>query len=352
VCDFVSIKPTIYDVAREAGVSTTTVSKIMNNTGRISAKTRQNVLTIMKELNFQPNVLASAMKGKSTYSIAFLIPDVDNPIYAKYLKHIENYGQKLGYNIVMCSTGNDPNKEVRHITLMRQKRVDGFIIADKFSNLALLKELIAEGFPVTLFAHDRPEFSVDSVSADDYAGGYQAAKHLLSLGHRAIAVIAEESISSRERIHGYRQALLEEGIEWDDSLIVMSDQTMEGAEIQAGKLLDLKVRSTAIFGYNDLTAIGAMMAAKERGLRIPEDLSVIGYDNTSLCNIVDPRLTSINMPVEELGRKVIDLLVGKIEGAEKTKQRIRLLPTLIIRHSTARLKKKELKNIELFLDFN
>jgi DNA-binding LacI/PurR family transcriptional regulator len=337
----VAIKTTIYDVAREAGVSTTTVSKIMNNTGRISTKTKQNVLKIMEELNFQPNVLASAMKGKSTYSIAFLIPDVDNPIYAKYLKHIEYHGQNLGYNIVMCSTENDPIKEARHITLMRQKRVDGFIIADKFSNLVLLKELIAEGFPVSLFAHDRPEFSIDSVSADDYAGGYRAAKHLLALGHTQIAVIAEESISSRERIRGYRKALAEEGIEWDDSLVLFSDQTIEGAEEQGGKLLDRKVRPTAIFGYNDLTAIGAMMAAKKRGLRIPEDLSLIGYDNTSLCNIVEPPLTSIDMPVEELGRKVINLLVGKIEGTEKTKQRIRLLPTLVVRQSTTDFKEKE-----------
>lgn len=336
-----AIKTTIYDVAREAGVSTTTVSKIMNNTGRISTKTKQNVLKIMEELNFQPNVLASAMKGKSTYSIAFLIPDVDNPIYAKYLKHIEYHGQNLGYNIVMCSTENDPIKEARHITLMRQKKVDGFIIADKFSNIVLLKELIAEGFPVSLFAHDRPEFSIDSVSADDYAGGYRAAKHLLSLGHTQIAVIAEDSISSRERIRGYRQALTEEGIEWDESLVLFSDQTIEGAEIQGGKLLDRIVRPTAIFGYNDLTAIGAMMAAKKRGLRIPEDLSVVGYDNTSLCNIVEPPLTSIDMPVEELGRKVINLLVGKIEGTEKTKQRIRLLPTLVIRQSTTDFKEKE-----------
>lgn len=337
-----AVKPTIYDIAREAGVSATTVSKVINNTGRISDKTKKKILKIMEDLNFQPNVLASAMKGKSTYSIAFLIPDVDNPIYAKYLKHIENHGQELGYNIVMCSTENNPNKESRHITSMRQKRVDGFIIASKFSNVTLLEELIAEDFPVSLFAHERSELSIDSVSADDYVGGYQATKHLLSLGHREIAVIVEESFSGRERLSGYSRALTEEGIELDESLVLFSDSTMEGAKVQAGKLLDRNTRPTAIFGYNDLSAIGAMMAAKERGIRIPDELSVIGYDNTSLCDIVEPPLTSIDMPVEELGRKVMDLLVGKIEGTEKTKQRIRLLPTIVIRQSTVRLKGKDL----------
>lgn len=334
-------KTTIYDVAREAGVSATTVSKIINNTGRISDKTKKKVLKIMKELNFQPNVLASAMKGKSTYSIAFLIPDVENPIYAKYLKHIENHGQELGYSIVMCSTENNPDKEARHIALMRQKRVDGFIIASKFSNVTLLEELIDEGFPVSLFAHERSEFSIDSVTGDDYVGGYLATKHLLSLGHKKIAIIAEESFSGRERISGYRQALIDEGVELDETLIQIGASSIESAKTLAGELLDRNKRPTAIFGYNDLTAIGAMMAAKERSIPIPDELSVIGYDNTSLCTIVEPPLSTIDMPVEELGRKVIDLLVGKIEGTEKTKQRIRVLPTLVKRQSTASLIERE-----------
>ncbi len=329
-----STKPTIYDVAREAGVSTTTVSKILNNTGRISDKTKQKVLKIMDELNFQPNVLASAMKGKSTYSIAFLIPDIDNPIYAKYMKHIEIHGQELGYNIVMCSTENDAAKEARHIASMRQKRVDGFIIASKFSNVALLEELIQEGFPVSLFAHERPEFSVDSVSVDDYVGGYEATKHLLHLGHRKIAVIGEESYSGRARIRGYRQAILDEGLDVGEELILYSDSTIEGAKYHVGQLLKSKKRPTAIFGYNDLSAIGAIIAAKESGLKVPEDISVIGFDNISLCEIVDPPLTTIDMPVAELGKKVMELLVGKIEGTEKTKQRISLLPKLIVRQST------------------
>jgi DNA-binding LacI/PurR family transcriptional regulator len=329
------MKVTIYDIAREAGVSATTVSKVMNNTGKISDKTRKKILQIMDDLDYQPSVLASAMKGKSTYTIALLIPDIDNPIYAEYVKHIEECGQEMGYNIVMCSTERDPQREARHIALLRQKQVDGFIIAARFSNEELLKKLIMDQTPIALFAHERSEFSIDSVTVDDFLGGYQATEYLLSLGHKRIGVVAEDSTSSKERIRGYRQAVANQGIEIDESLILIGDATIEGAAIQAGKLLDREQRPTAIFGYNDLSAIGVMQAARERGIDIPSELSIIGFDNTYLCKIVVPKLSSVSMPVHELGKKVMDLLIQKIEGVENAKQHVRLLPELVIRDTTA-----------------
>jgi DNA-binding LacI/PurR family transcriptional regulator len=335
------MKPTIYDIARQAGVSTATVSKVINNTGRISQKTRDNIHRIMEDHNYRPNVLASAMKGKSTYQIAFLIPDINNPIYALYLKHIEERGQELGYNIVMCSTDNDPIKETRHIALLRQRRVDGIIIASKFKNEELLKELIEEDFPVALFAHERPGLSIDSVTADDYMGGHLASQYLYKIGHRKIGVVGEDSISSRERIQGYRSALSEAGILADEALIVVGGATIQEAEISAGKLLDRENRPTAIFGCNDILAIGVMRAARARGIRIPEQLSIIGFDNTPLCSIVSPELSTIAMPVSELGKHVTDIIIKKIEHGESLKQRIRMLPDLVIRGSTARLVKNQ-----------
>ncbi|MGM0880318.1 MAG: LacI family DNA-binding transcriptional regulator [Bacillota bacterium] len=329
------MKSTIYDIARLAGVSTATVSKVINNTGRISDQTRERINRIMEDLNYRPNVLASAMKGKSTYQIAFLIPDIDNPIYAQYLKHIEAYGQELGYNIVLCSTDNDFAKETRHITLLRQRRVDGFIIASKFKNDELLKQLVEEGFPIALFAHERPGISIDSVTVDDYMGGYLASKHLHSLGHRKIGVVGEDSISSDERIRGYKFALSEANIPIDNKLIVVGGATLQEAEQSAAVLLDSEERPSAIFGCNDILAIGVMQAAKARGIRIPEQLSVIGFDDTPLCSIVSPRLSSISLPVRELGKHVTDIIISKIEHSDTVKQRIRLLPELAVRDSTA-----------------
>jgi LacI family transcriptional regulator len=336
------MKVTIYDIAKEAGVSATTVSKVINNKGRISEKTRKRIMAIIEELHYQPNVLASAMKGKSTYTIALLIPDAANPIYAQYLKHIEEYGQELGFSVVMCSTGSDPEKEAKHITLLNQKRVDGFIIASVFKNEPALKQLIEEEIPIVLISLQRPELPVGSVAGDDYLGGYIATEHLLSLGHRRIGIIAENAtISGMERIKGYQKALENAGIEVDESLIIgINEPTIDCAEIFAKELLSSGQRPTAIFGCNDMLAIGAMLAAKGLGMVIPDEISIIGFDNTVMCKIVEPPLSSVAIPVHEMGRQAMELLIQQIEKKDNMKQRITLLPELVIRQSTADFKGK------------
>jgi DNA-binding LacI/PurR family transcriptional regulator len=333
------MKPTIYDIAREAGVSATTVSKVINNKGRISEKTRKKILSIIEELHYQPNVLASAMKGKSTYTIALLIPDMANPVYSEYLKHIEEYGQEHGFSVVMCSTGSNPEKEAKHIALLRQKHVDGFIIASVFKNEAVLKQLMEEEIPLVFFSLQRPELPVASVVGDDYLGGYIATEHLLSLGHRRIGIIAEAAtISGTERTRGYEKALVNAEIEVDESLIIsINEPTIEGAKKHAKKLLDSEQRPTAIFGCNDVLAIGTMLAAKELGITLPDELSVMGFDNTVMCDIVEPQLTSVAPPVQEMGRQAMELLIQQIEQKDNMKQRISLLPELVIRRSTSAL---------------
>ncbi|WP_248928402.1 LacI family DNA-binding transcriptional regulator [Paenibacillus hamazuiensis] len=332
------MKPTIYDIAKAAGVSTATVSKVINNTGKISEKTRKKILELMDELNYQPSVLASAMKGKFTYQVALLIPDMDNPIYSQYLKHIEARGQELGFSIVMCNTDYNPEKEERHIALLRQKRVDGFIVASKFENEELLQKLLWDNVPVVLFAHERPEIVTDSVTVDDFLGGFIATEHLISQGHQRIGVVAMDSISCQDRIRGYKSALQKAGITADEELIVFGGPKLADAEQTATSLLDLKKRPTAVFGCNDVMAIGVMQAAKKRHISIPGELSVIGFDNTELCSIVTPELSSVAMPVHELGRKAIEVLVNKIEKSDDVKQRIRMLPELVLRESVSKLK--------------
>ncbi|MDG0789747.1 LacI family transcriptional regulator [Cohnella ginsengisoli] len=329
------MKPTIYDIARAAGVSTATVSKVMNNKGKISEKTRSKIKRIMQEQRYEPSVMASAMKGKGTRTIAFIIPDIDNPIYAEYLKRIEACGHELGYTIVMATTERDPEKEERHLSLLRSK-VDGYIIAARFSNLGLLKALIEDGVPIALFSHERDELSVDSVTVDDYLGGYRATEYLIELGHARIGMVGEDTISSQERIRGYRQALRDSGIKTEESLIRVGGHTIDGAAEQAGHLLERADRPTAIFGYNDICAVGAMLAARARGIRMPDELSVIGFDDTMLCHIVEPKLSSVSMPTQEMGDQVVNLLIRRIEDADMPKQRLRLLPELALRGSTSR----------------
>ncbi|WP_199616179.1 LacI family DNA-binding transcriptional regulator [Paenibacillus alkalitolerans] len=328
------MKTTIYDIARIAGVSTATVSKVINNNGRISDKTRKKVQKIIDELQYHPNVLASAMKGKFTYQIALLIPDIDNPVYAQYLKHIEECGQDAGFSIVMCSTDNDAGKEARHIALMRQKRADGFIIASKFQNEPLLQALIDEKVPVVLFAFEKPQLSVDCVTVDDFMGGFAAAEHLISLGHRRIGVIAEHSYSGAERVRGYFAALQSAGIGEEDGLVIYAGSGLDEGEKACGRLLDLDNRPSAIFGCNDVMAAGALRAARNRGIAVPGELSVIGFDDTPWCRIVHPELSSIAMPVHELGKKAMEVIVNHIEQKDTSRQSIRMFPKLVVRGST------------------
>jgi LacI family transcriptional regulator len=331
------MKVTIYDVARAAKVSIATVSKVINRTGSISEKTRSRVLKVMEDLNYKPSVVASALTGKRTNTVGLLIPDLANPFFAEIARSVEDRGHEAGFNLMICSTDNDPDKESEYISLMRQKSVDGIILASGLVSDTAVKQLIDHQIPLAVIARDLPVLAVNAVLVDDFAGGYMAVSHLLSLGHRRIGVVAEDLrlMSSRERVRGYRHALEEAGAENDDSLVRVSDFTIEGGRRAALELLQMPDRPTALFACNDLLAIGAMRAAKELGLAIPEDLSVVGFDNTILAEIVDPGLTTVAQPIGNMGRQVVDLLIDEIQGEEKPARRVVLLPRLVERKSTA-----------------
>lgn len=331
------MKVTIYDVAKVAKVSIATVSKVINQTGSISEKTRNRVLKVMEDLNYKPSVVASALTGKRTNTVGLLIPDLANPFFAEIARSVEDRGHEAGFNLMICSTDNDPDKESEYISLMRRKSVDGIILASGLISDTAVKQLIDHQIPVAVIARDLPVLAVNAVLVDDFAGGYMAASHLLSLGHRRIGVVAEDLrlLSSQERVRGYRHALEEAGVAIDDGLVRVSDFTIEGGRRAALELLQLPDRPTALFACNDLLAIGAMRAAKELGLAIPEDLSVVGFDNTILAEIVDPGLTTVAQPIVNMGRQVVDLLIEEMQGEEKPARRVVLLPRLVERNSTA-----------------
>jgi len=329
------MKPTIYDVAREAGVSIATVSKVINGTGRISDATRKRVLEVMKKLDYQPSVVASALTGKSTYTIGLLIPDLANPFFAEIARSVEDRCHEHGFNLVICSTDNNPEKEAQYISLLKQKRVDGIIVATGINDEALLKNLVKQKIPLALIARDMPALAVDTVLVDDFLGGYLATNHLTGLGHKRIAIIVENLnlMSSKERIRGYRYALEEAKLPYDEDLVLVSDFTVEGGKHCAKQVLQREQPPTAIFACNDLLAIGVMQAAYELGLRIPQDLSVVGFDNTILATIVDPQLTTVAQPIQDMGRQVVDLLIQEIKGEKTVRQRVVLLPELVVRGS-------------------
>jgi DNA-binding LacI/PurR family transcriptional regulator len=332
------MKSTIYDVAKEAGVSIATVSKVINGKGKISGETRDAVLAIMDRLDYQPSVIASALTGKKTFTLGLLVPDISNPFFAEIARAIEDQGQHYGYSVVMCSTDNKDEKVERYINLLLQKSVDGIIIATGIDKKDILEQLLSKRIPVVLLAREMPLVAVNTVVVDDYVGGSLAANHLLELGHRRLAVLSESAkvISSRERVRGFRQTMESEQIPFREDWLKFCDYKVEDGKQKALQLLQSETgdRPTAIFACNDMLAVGALQAAKEAGVKVPDELSIVSFDNTILSTVTDPPLTTIAQPMEHMGKLVVDLIVEELKGESSVKHRTVLRPELLIREST------------------
>lgn len=335
------MKITIYDVAEKAGVSIATVSKVINDTGRISEKTRKKVQKIMEDLEYQPSAVASALSGKSTFTIGLTLPDLANPYFAEIARAIEDHGREYGFNVFMCSTDNDARKEEEYYQLFMKKRVDGIIMVSRDKHDTMINKIINEKVPLVMIAREVLSAPVTSVMVDDYYGGFLAGSHLLQQGHTAIAVIAENlnEMGSKERLRGCTDAMKEAGLEFNAELSIEGGYTLEGGKRAMQQLLERESRPTAVFACNDILAVGAMQAVYEGGLKVPTDISIVGYDNTIMAAIVHPPLTTIAQPMQEIGERSVALLVQQIQSKENVRQRVVLMPDLVVRSSTRALKK-------------
>jgi DNA-binding LacI/PurR family transcriptional regulator len=331
------MKSTIYDIAKEAGVSIATVSKVINGKGRISTETRSAVFAIMERLDFQPSVIASALAGKKTFTLGLLIPDVSNPFFAEIARAIEDQGHQMGYSVVMCNTDNKDEKVERYISLLLQKSVDGIIIATGIEKKEILEQLLARKLPIVLIARELPLIAVDTVVVDDYVGGCMAANHLLQIGHKEIAILSESQkvSSSRERIRGFRQTMSDAGLTLNEQWLKVCDYKVEDGKNKALELLHEAHRPTAIFACNDMLAVGVLQAAKEMKMIVPNELSIISFDNTILSSVTNPPLTTIAQPMEQMGKHAVNLIVENIKEGNQLKQRIVLRPEFILRESTS-----------------
>jgi DNA-binding LacI/PurR family transcriptional regulator len=280
------------------------------------------------------NSLGPPLIEKTDCTIGILVPNIENPFYVEIAKNIQQRGHELGLRVVICSTDNDSKMEIEYTSLLKQNSIDGLILAGGFENDMILNELANEGFPIVLVCQDIPSLLAESVSVDDFSSGYQVTKHLLSLGHHQIAIFAEKTRSSKERIRGYRKALEDVGLEFNESFVFVCDSTVKSGKQLAKQILGLIERPTAIFACNDLLAVGIFKGARERGIRVPDDLSIVGFDNTILATSIDPPLTSVKQPIEVMVREAINLLIQRIEGKKETIGRIVLLPEIIFRSST------------------
>ncbi|MDQ0856582.1 LacI family DNA-binding transcriptional regulator [Bacillus sp. V2I10] len=330
------MKLTIYDVAEKAGVSISTVSKVLNNTGSLAAKTRKKVKETMQELNYQPSVAASVKKR--IQMIGLLIPNIANPFMAEVARSIENHLKRHGYSLMVYSTDNDLKNEVEYISILKQKYTDGIIVATGLKKEKVIKDLIKTDLPIALLSRDVPSLAIDTVLVDDYLGGYEATNYLISLGHKKIAMITEDTTFSnlRARVQGYKKALEGAGLNYDESLVLTNNTSLDEGKKSTLTLLKKSSPPTAVFASTEFLAIGALQGAHELNVKVPDELSIVGFDDTVLSAICEPPLTTIAQPIEEMGKKVVELLIEEIAKKKESKQRVVLSPKLIVRNSTAK----------------
>jgi LacI family transcriptional regulator len=326
---------TIREVAQKAGVSYTTVSHVVNNTRFVSDDTRQRVLAAMKELGYRPNALARSLRRGETFTIGLILPDSANPFFAEIGRSIEDTAFRQGYNVILCNSENDLEKEQHYVDVLSKKQVDGILFVAAGDQINSIEYCIHSGIPYVIIDRELSGLEADTVLIDNHQGGYLATQYLISLGHHRIACITGPShlTPSAQRVTGYCDALRDYGLPVDDTLIVRGDFHPHSGWQAAFELLRLPDSPTAVFACNDLLAIGALNAAVASGRRVPADLAIVGFDDIELASYTNPPLTTVSQPKTEMGRVAFQLLIDRITANDRPVQRVVLPSRLIIRGS-------------------
>jgi DNA-binding LacI/PurR family transcriptional regulator len=329
-------RPTIYDVARLAGVSTATVSRALNGTGQIAPATRATIDAAVEQLGYEPNTVARSLVTKSTQTIAVLLPDITNPFYAALVSGIQERALETGHTMLLCTTESDPEREEQYLTLLRAKQVDGVLVDGLVLPPDRIARFVQDGLPIVCLDRDVDSKSVPLVQVDNRLGARMATEHLIRLGHTRIAHVtgAPELRISEERVQGYRDAFVDAGVEPDPRLLTLGSFTEEGGYNATCTLMDGR-GFTAVFAANDLSAIGVMSALAAGGCRVPGDVSVVGFDDLRLSRYTTPPLTTIRQPALEIAQRATQLLLDLASGREVPQLRYLLEPELVVRESTA-----------------
>ncbi|EHS57546.1 LacI family DNA-binding transcriptional regulator [Paenibacillus sp. Aloe-11] len=333
---------TIYDIAREANVSVSTVSRVLNDTAPVRASTREKIMSIIEKHQFQPNALARSLIKKETGTIAIILPDITNPFFPEVFWGAENEARGLGYTFFLCNTAGDHGRESEYLSILREKRVDGIIFLGGRINLQncpeeMAQELIEMGKrqPIVLVNGNLARSGFHRVYTDEAAGAMQAAEHLLTLGHREIAFVGglQKMSTTMVKVKAVQKKLQEYGLEIPKERLRLGSFSIDDGKRLMSELLEQDNPPTAVICVNDYTAIGAIKAAINHGLSIPNDISIVGFDDTPLASAVIPELTTVSQNTYQLGKLAVDVLHELINQGKPRKQTI-LQPQLVVRQST------------------
>ncbi|BCK18850.1 MULTISPECIES: substrate-binding domain-containing protein [Vibrio] len=331
---------TMKDIARLAGVSTSTVSHVINKSRFVSDEIAERVNNAAQQLNYAPSALARSLKMNRTKTIGMLVTTSTNPFFGEVVKGVERSCYHQGYNLILCNTEGDNQRMKASINTLLQKRVDGLLLMcstlegerlDVFDRYPDIPIVVMDWGPI-LFASDK-------IQDNSLQGGYMAAKHLIESGHKEIGCITGPLIrhQAQMRYEGYKRALAEAGIAINPDWIVESDFECEGGYQAFEKLYERGKLPSALFVSNDMMAMGVIQAASQRDLRVPDDLSLIGYDDVHIAKFMTPALTTIHQPKYRLGKAAVDTLLYRLENPDTTAQVVQLEPTLVVRNSVRKL---------------
>jgi LacI family transcriptional regulator/LacI family repressor for deo operon, udp, cdd, tsx, nupC, and nupG len=327
----------LQDVARIAEVSISTVSRVVNEPELVNKETRRRVQKAIDQLGFLPNRVARRLRGEGGEAklIGLVLPDIQNPFFADLARGVEDVAQRHGYLVFLGNTDEDAAKEKLYLDVMRAESVDGIIVPPSSETDEAVADLVRRKLPVVCVDRSLRRGKVDTVVVDNVRGAREAMEHLIGLGHRRIGFIEglPQLSTSRERLQGYRQALEEHGIAFDPSLVLQGDSRQASGRELTRELLALPERPTALLVGNNLMTLGALEMIHQKGLRIPEDVAILGYDDMPWALALNPPLTAVRQPGDEVGRRAMELLLQRIRDPQRSVSLVMMQPELVVRKS-------------------
>lgn len=328
---------TIIEVARRAGVSAMTVSRVVNRSGYASPATRAKVEHAVAELGYVPNAVARHLRSKRSNTIALVVSDITNPFFTTIARGVEDAAALRGYAVMFANTDESEREEIDYLRMLAQRQIDGVLLVPAGNSAEPFRFLHTQEIPVVVIDRRVVARKVDEVRCDSEEGAYELVRHLIELGHTRIAVITgRRNIStSTDRVVGYERALREAGLPIVPELVTYDSFSLEGGYRQVKQILEEDRRPTAIFATNNFLAFGALRALREANLRIPDDVSLVTFDDLPAEWHDDPFITVLAQPAYELGRQATELLLGRLHGEKRPKREVIVLPgELIVRRSS------------------
>ena len=335
------MNPTIKDIAQRANVSYATVSRALNNKPFVKEATRRRVLSLAKELNYTPNALARGLVKKETRTLGLIIPDITNPFYPEVAQGIQEGAGDSGFSVFLCNTNWDHDQELHYLNLLEEKRVDGIILAPIENQVDVVEPHIRNRIPV-VYLDKAPRKTRNSyVMIDNVRGGFLATHHLIEQGYDTIGFIgaAEDSLTIDDRLKGYRMAMEQNRLKVHDDFVRFGNYRQVTGYTIIQSMIGSGRYPRAVFAENDLIALGVMQGAREAGLKVPEDIAVIGFDDIPFASFPEVQLSTIRQPKHQMGRTAVEIILQQIKAGNggptaASVKRVLLEPELVVRRSS------------------